>query len=102
MKLKDENKIKGWVTICYIHLCCALLPPGCQDTAVWLTGSWQNPGGTVRVCSHDSPFNESTPPISFFRFFRAAPAAYGGSQARGLIGAAAAGLHHSHSNIRSK
>ena len=28
--------------------------------------------------------------------------AYGGSQARGQIGAAAAGLHHSHSNTRSK
>ena len=32
--------------------------------------------------------------------FRAAPAAYGVSQARGLFGAAAAGLHHSHSNTR--
>ena len=29
----------------------------------------------------------------------AAPAAYGGSQARGLIGAAAASLCHSHSNL---
>ena len=28
-----------------------------------------------------------------FAFSRAAPAAYGGSQARGLIGAVAAGLH---------
>ena len=35
-------------------------------------------------------------------FFRAAPAAYGDSQARGLIRATAAGLHHSHSNARSK
>ena len=34
--------------------------------------------------------------------FRAAPAAYGGSQTRGLIGAAAAGLRHSHSNARSE
>ena len=36
---------------------------------------------------------------SFFLFFflRAAPAAYRSSQARGLNGAAAAGLHHSHS-----
>ena len=32
----------------------------------------------------------------------AAPAAYGGSQARGPIGAAAAGLHHSHSNAGSE
>ena len=34
--------------------------------------------------------------------FRAAPAAYGGSQARGQIGAIAASLHHSHSNAESK
>ena len=32
----------------------------------------------------------------------AAPAAYGGSQARGPIGAVAAGLHHSHSNAESE
>ena len=34
--------------------------------------------------------------------FRAAPAAYKGSQARGLIGAAAASLYHSQSNMGSK
>ena len=31
-------------------------------------------------------------------FFRTAPVAYGSSLARGQNGAAAAGLHHSHSN----
>ena len=38
--------------------------------------------------------------IFFFVFclFRATPAAYGGSQARGPIGAVAAGLYHSYSN----
>ena len=36
----------------------------------------------------------------FFCPFKAASAAYGGSQARGQIGTAAAGLHHSHSNTR--
>ena len=35
-------------------------------------------------------------------FFRAIPLAYGGSQARGQVGAAAAGLHHSHSNAGSE
>ena len=41
--------------------------------------------------------------LSFFLLlFRAAFAAYGGSQARGQIGATAAGLHHSHSNARSE
>ena len=38
---------------------------------------------------------------SFF-LFRVSPAAYGGSQDRGQTGAVAAGLHHSHSNTRSK
>ena len=37
-----------------------------------------------------------------FFSFRAAPAAYGGSQARGQVGATASGLHHSHSNGRSE
>ena len=40
----------------------------------------------------------------FFFFFAiswAAPAVYGGSQARGPIGAVAAGLHQSHSNAGS-
>ena len=34
--------------------------------------------------------------------FRAAPSAYGGSQARGLIRAVATGLHQSHSNAKSE
>ena len=37
-----------------------------------------------------------------FVFFRAAPAAYGGSQARGLIGAVATSLCQSHSNAVSE
>ena len=37
-----------------------------------------------------------------FAFSRAAPTAYGGSQARGQIGATAAGLHHSHNNAGSE
>ena len=38
----------------------------------------------------------------FFNLFRAAAAAYGGSQARGPITAVAASLHHSNSNARSE
>ena len=38
----------------------------------------------------------------FFGLFRAAFMAYGGSQARGPMGATAAGLHHSHSNVGSE
>ena len=48
--------------------------------------------------------NIQGPTCSFFFIclFRAAPMAYGGSQARGWIGAASAGLHHSYSNAGSK
>ena len=38
----------------------------------------------------------------FFVFSRAAPTAYGSSQARRLIRAVAAGLHHSHSSVASE
>ena len=38
----------------------------------------------------------------FFFLFRATIAAYGSSQARGPIGAVAAGLRHSHSNVGSE
>ena len=40
--------------------------------------------------------------IYFLSFFRVAPMAHGGSQARGLSGAVADVLRHSHSNVRSK
>ena len=40
--------------------------------------------------------------FGLFVIFRAAPMAYGSSQARGLIRATAAGLHHSHSNAISE
>ena len=38
----------------------------------------------------------------FFCLFRAAFVAYGGFQARGQIGAVAASLNHSHSNVGSE
>ena len=40
--------------------------------------------------------------LPLFLLFRAAPLAYGSSQARGHIGAVATGLHHSHSDTRSE
>ena len=65
----------------------------------------QNADGTE---SHLSRF--ATSPTSpkyiyfffFFLLFRAAPVAYGGSQARGQIGAPAASLRHSHRNAGSE
>jgi len=40
--------------------------------------------------------------FDFLPFSRAAPSAYGGSQARGRIGAVGTGLRQSHSNAGSK
>ena len=40
--------------------------------------------------------------LFYFLLFRTAPMVYGSSQARGHIGAVAAGLLHSHSNARSE
>ena len=40
--------------------------------------------------------------FSLFALSRAASAAYGGSQARGPVGAIATGLHHSHSSVGSE
>ena len=40
--------------------------------------------------------------LVYFCLFTAALAAYGGPQARGRIGATAAGRHHSHSSARSE
>ena len=46
--------------------------------------------------------NKQTQIFFFFPFLGQLPAAYGGSQARGLIEAIAASLHHSHSNSGSE
>ena len=49
--------------------------------------------------------NGNSPTYIFFGLFafsKAAPMAYGGSQARGPVGAVAASLHHSHSNAGSE
>jgi len=54
---------------------------------------------TVRGYLGNGPHNSAYHGVIFFffwSFFRAAPSAYGGSQARGQIRAAAACLHHSH------
>ena len=48
--------------------------------------------------SHMHVFICTLPHLTYFFLFRAAPTAHGSSQPRGRIGAAAAGLQHSHSN----
>ena len=52
--------------------------------------------------SREAPKSSVIKITFFFFLFRAEPAAYGSSQVRGQIGAAAASLHHSHSNMGSE
>ena len=53
----------------------------------------------IAVCSALSWGQNTVILFFFFLFFRAIPMAHRGSQARGSVGAIAASLHHSHSNI---
>ena len=68
-----------------------------------IQGEW----GSEKTTSSASSFLGVDIKYSYFIFLsfcllRAAPMTYGDSQARGLIGAIATGLRHSHSNARSK
>ena len=74
---------------CILHPLCSLLK------AHWLLNS------ALRVII--TPSHPTVETMCFFFFlFRATYGAYGSSQARGWITAAAAGLHHSNSNTRSE
>ena len=66
----------------------------------WIELEKKQPGvsGPGVGCGGDG----QVPFLFIFLLFRAALKACGGSQARGLIGATAAGLHHSHSNARTE
>ena len=65
---------------------------------------YSHPSGCEAVshCDLDLRFVFLVFLVFVFCLFRVVPATYGGSQARGQIGAAAAGLHQSHSNTRSE
>ena len=68
------------------------------------TTSWLITGNGTRfpaVCSCARHSTSQRPLFLSFTFFRAGAAAYGGSQARGGIGAVAPSLCHSHRNAGS-
>ena len=56
----------------------------------------------IRIIMNTVPQTFQVFRFFFFGLYRAAPAAYGGSQDRGLIRATAASLHHIHSNAGSE
>ena len=62
------------------------------------------------ICAHIYFLGDCISSLSYFIFiylfvyllFKATPRAHGSSQTEGRIGAAAASLYHSHSNVKSK
>ena len=64
----------------------------------------KNQGGREETCiyTHEGTFFVCMCVCVFFAFSSTAPAAHGGSQARGRIGAVDTGLHQSHSNVGSE
>ena len=77
----------------------------------WISSAWNIASAQINMCWASHGYHLPIPLtfmfnsrlfffsfLFFFFLFRAAPAAYGGFQARSLFGAAAAGLHHSHSS----
>ena len=107
---RDETRINSLSWPSYINRLCSKNPS--QLTHWLLEASWQAKAdhwtfliqSTWILFSFSRIQNALDRFVFFFFFclFRAAPVAYGASQARGLIGAIAAGLHHKHSNARSK
>ena len=101
---------QGWNPSCICDLCHsfgnARSLTHCSRLGIRLTP----PQGQARSLTHLTA--EGTPAFSNLRFFffffclfafsGAAPSAYGGSQARGLIRAVAASLCRSHSNVGSQ
>ena len=76
-----------------------------RDKAADLVGSGQtvkNPICLLKEFGLNFVDNRSFLVFFVFCLFRAVPAAYGHSQARGRIGATAADLHQSHSNSGSE
>ena len=68
-------------------------------SVVWFRGP-SHMSKLIKFCILNTP--HVTPQSFGFFLFRATPATYGSSQARGQTGAAAASLHHGHSHTRSK
>jgi len=76
------------------------------NTAIGLPPARDLREGKEKAITFHDPVSEVTPPPPFFFLsfclYRAASVAYGGSQARGRIGAVATGLHQSHSHTGSE
>ena len=85
-------------------------PPSLQTSLYISSHSFLHPfilsKTKLSICAltYSTPFSQTFFFFFFclFAFSRAAPMAYGGSQARGLIKAVAASLHQSHSNASSE
>ena len=91
----------------YGHTCGIRKVPGAKD---WILATTPSHAGSFNHCTRlgiepaslQWPEQLRSDSFFFFLLFKAAPEAYGSSQAGGPIGATAVGLCHSHSTIRSE
>ena len=72
--------------------------PNSQVLSCTRSNCWVSQGGVAFY----TRYWQAPPGEVFIFLFRTSPVAYGGSEARGQIGAVAAGLRHSHSNAGSE
>ena len=93
-KIREEEPIQRFVS----SWASSQVEPSNDSIPIYdlTTRSW------VRITQLAQPTHGGSKNNNFFLLVRVAPAAYGGSQARGQIGAVATGLCHRHSNARSK
>ena len=100
--VREEKKKKKKKDYSHIHDTMRLLLP--VRSRERQLGKFKLPfSGSCYTALPDALIRIESPSLFFsFFLFRAAPSVYGSSQARGQIRAAAAGLHHSHSNAGSE
>ena len=89
----QNGSLQGTHTDEYSWDLCLQCPASCNETQLTLAFPGYSPTPIGRF---DPDF------FFFFGLFRATPKAYGNSWARDQTGAAAASLHHSHSNMGSE
>ena len=97
-----EVTLCGWVAV-WQRLISGFICRPMNSTYIYIA----LPLGCKKSTIRGTSFSLLLPSQGIFLFvcvclFRAAPAAYGGSQARGWIRATAAGLHYSHNTTRSE
>ena len=94
LSFHERNLLRSHIEVTPCSVCLWPLSLSIEPSRFIHFHKWQDLGRSLLLMHNKTSF--------FWVFSRPTPAAYGGSQARGPIGAVASGLHHSHSNLGSE